>query len=79
MRGICVYIARCCAPFTLAHKNEASTVSCGHEETTTKLKKKEHIEAMATKKGGKKAGKKAGGKKGGKKGGGGTKKSSKKR
>ncbi len=44
---------------------------------TPNLKKKEHIEAMATKKGGKKAAKKGGGKKGGKKGG--TKKAAKKR
>ena len=28
---ICVYIARCCAPFTLAHKNKLSTASCGDE------------------------------------------------
>ena len=27
--GIYVYIARCCAPFTLAHKTEVSTSSCG--------------------------------------------------
>jgi len=40
-------------------------------------RKKEHIEAMATKKGGKKAAKKGGAKKGGKKGG--TKKAAKKR
>jgi hypothetical protein len=39
--------------------------------------KKEHIEAMATKKGGKKAAKKGGAKKGAKKGG--TKKAAKKR
>jgi len=42
-----------------------------------KLKKKEHIEAMATKKGGKKAAKKGGTKKAAKKGG--TKKAAKKR
>jgi len=42
-----------------------------------KLGKKEHIEAMATKKGGKKAAKKGGAKKGAKKGG--TKKAAKKR
>lgn len=78
MRDNCVYIARCCAPFTLAHKNEVSTVSCGHEETNLNSKKKEHIEAMATKKGGKKAGGKKGGtKKAAKKGG--TKKAAKKR
>jgi hypothetical protein len=41
------------------------------------LEKKEHIEAMATKKGGKKAAKKGGAKKGAKKGG--TKKAAKKR
>jgi hypothetical protein len=41
-----------------------------------KLKKKEHVETMATKKGGKKAAKKGGAKKGGKKG---TKKAAKKR
>ncbi len=41
------------------------------------LKEKEHIEAMATKKGGKKAAKKGGAKKGAKKGG--TKKAAKKR
>jgi len=40
-------------------------------------RKKEHIEAMATKKGGKKAAKKGGAKKGAKKGG--TKKAAKKR
>ena len=78
MRDNCVYIARCCAPFTLAHKNEVSTVSCGHEETKNQSRKKEHIEAMATKKGGKKSGgKKGGGKKAAKKGG--TKKAAKKR
>jgi len=50
----------------------------GNEETETKLEKKEHIEAMATKKGGKKAAKKGGGtKKAAKKGG--TKKAAKKR
>ena len=27
--GVYVYIARCCAPFTLAHKREVSTSSCG--------------------------------------------------
>jgi len=43
-----------------------------------KLEKKEHIEAMATKKGGKKAAKKGGAKKGAKKAGG-TKKAAKKR
>ena len=48
------------------------------EKNKPKLGKKEHIEAMATKKGGKKAGKKAGGKKGGGKKGG-TKKAAKKR
>ena len=42
-----------------------------------KSRKKEHIEAMATKKGGKKAAKKGGAKKGAKKGG--TKKAAKKR
>jgi hypothetical protein len=42
----------------------------------SKLEKKEHIEAMATKKGGKKAAKKGGAKKGAKKG---TKKAAKKR
>ena len=41
-----------------------------------KLEKKEHIKAMATKKGGKKAAKKGGAKKGGKKG---AKKAAKKR
>jgi len=65
--GICVYIARCCAPFTLAHKTEVSTLSCGHDQKLN-LEKKEHIELMATKKGGKKSAKKKGGsKKGGKK------------
>jgi hypothetical protein len=56
-----------------------STVSCGHEETRkNQTRKKEHIEAMATKKGGKKAGGKKGGtKKAAKKGG--TKKAAKKR
>jgi len=55
-----------------------STVSCGHEETNNQTRKKEHIEAMATKKGGKKAGGKKGGtKKAAKKGG--TKKAAKKR
>jgi len=44
---------------------------------TPNLKIKEHIEAMATKKGGKKAAKKGGAKKGAKKGG--TKKAAKKR
>ncbi len=44
--------------------------------TKPKLGKKEHLEAMATKKGGKKAAKKGGAKKGGKKG---TKKAAKKR
>jgi len=74
----CVYIARCCAPFTLAHKNQVSTVSCGHEENLKKQNsKKEHITAMATKKGGKKAAKKGGTKKAAKKGG--TKKAAKKR
>jgi hypothetical protein len=43
----------------------------------TQTWKKEHIEAMATKKGGKKAAKKGGAKKGAKKGG--TKKAAKKR
>ena len=74
--GVSVYIARCCAPFTLAHKREASTVSCGYEETKNQTRKKEHIEAMATKKGGKKAAKKGGTKKGAKKG---AKKAAKKR
>jgi hypothetical protein len=46
-------------------------------KTKLKLGKKEHIEAMATKKGGKKAAKKGGAKKGAKKGG--TKKAAKKR
>ncbi|HJT68383.1 MAG TPA: hypothetical protein VJ749_18140, partial [Pyrinomonadaceae bacterium] len=59
------------------HKREASTVSCGFEETKNQTRKKEHIEAMATKKGGKKAGKKGGTKKAAKKGG--TKKAAKKR
>jgi hypothetical protein len=55
-----------------------STVSCGHEENKNQTRKKEHIEAMATKKGGKKAGGKKGGtKKAAKKGG--TKKAAKKR
>ena len=44
---------------------------------TPNLKEKEHLEAMATKKGGKKAAKKGGAKKGAKKGG--TKKAAKKR
>jgi hypothetical protein len=73
----CVYIARCCAPFTLAHKRKSDTVSCGHH-ANPKLEKKEHIKAMATKKGGKKAAKKGGAKKGGAKKGG-TKKAAKKR
>jgi hypothetical protein len=77
MKDNCVYIARCCAPFTLAHKREVSTVSCGPEETKNQTRKKEHIEAMATKKGGKKAAKKGGAKKAAKKGG--TKKAAKKR
>ena len=77
MRHNCVYIARCCAPFTLAHKSEVDTASCGHEETKNQTRKKEHIEAMATKKGGKKAAKKGGTKKAAKKGG--TKKAAKKR
>ena len=47
------------------------------EKNKPKLGKKEHIEAMATKKGGKKAAKKGGAKKGAKKGG--TKKAAKKR
>src|SRR6267142_5039175 len=39
-----VYIARCCAPFTLAHKNNVHTSSCGHEETakTKTLEKGAH-------------------------------------
>ena len=32
------YIARCCAPLTLAHKTKLDTVSCGHEETAKKSK-----------------------------------------
>ena len=79
MRGIYVYIARCCAPFTLAHKTEVSTVSCGREETKNQTRKKEHIEAMATKKGGKKAAKKGGGTKKAAKKGGGTKKTARKK
>ena len=47
------------------------------EKKQTQTWKKEHIEAMATKKGGKKAAKKGGAKKGAKKGG--TKKAAKKR
>src|SRR6266404_1183049 len=41
---IYVYIARCCAPFTLAHKNKVHTLSCGHEETakTQTLEKGAH-------------------------------------
>jgi hypothetical protein len=47
------------------------------EETKNQTRKKEHIEAMATKKGGKKAAKKGGAKKAAKKAG--TKKAAKKR
>jgi hypothetical protein len=71
-----VYIARCCALFTLAHKTELSTVSCGSGKQKPKLKKRS-TRSMATKKGGKKAAKKGGAKKGAKKGG--TKKAAKKR
>jgi hypothetical protein len=47
------------------------------KKTKTQSRKKEHIEAMATKKGGKKAAKKGGAKKAAKKGG--AKKAAKKR
>jgi hypothetical protein len=72
---VCVYIARCCAPFTLAHKKETSTLSCGHNPKPKNLEKKEQLR-MATKKGGKKAAKKGGAKKSAKKG---AKKAAKKR
>jgi hypothetical protein len=65
--GVCVYIARCCAPFTLAHKNQTSAISCGDDSKPKNLEKKEQLR-MATKKGGKKkAAKKAAPKKAAKK------------
>jgi hypothetical protein len=67
----------CCALFSLGHKTNINTASCGRNQTNSE---KEQRRLMATKKAG---GSKKGGKKGGSKGGGskkgGAKKGSKKR
>jgi len=65
----------CCALFSLDHKTNINTASCGHNQTNSE---KEQRRLMATKKAGgsKKGGAKKGGKGGAKKGG---KKGAKKR
>ena len=66
-----------CAVYTSPQEKARHSILWSLKETKNQSRKKEHIEAMATKKGGKKAGKKGGTKKAAKKGG--TKKAAKKR
>jgi hypothetical protein len=64
-----------CAVYTSPQEKAKHSILWSNH-ANPKLEKKEHIKAMATKKGGKKAAKKGGAKKGGKKG---AKKAAKKR
>ena len=67
-----------CAVYSSPQERSKHSILWSLKETKNQSRKKEHIEAMATKKGGKKAGgKKGGAKKAAKKGG--TKKAAKKR